>query len=406
MTLVFPPSTEACCMSTPLRYSLIAVLALLVGSNLRPVMAAVGPLLDMLQHDLGMSSTQASLLTTLPILLMGVCALGGPWLQRWVGEVRGIAWGILLIVLACAARFVIDSSGAMIVSAAVAGTGIAMVQALMPAWLKRHHPDRAGSLMGLFTTGIMGGAVVAAAGAAPAAEVGGWRVVLGVAMLPALVALLAWLRYAGGKLRHADAPALPWRHGRAWMLMVYFGVGTSAYTLVLAWLPAYYMDLGTTPTYAGYLLGALSAMEVVAGLTVSALIHRFADRRGPLTLVIGLMLLGLGCLILAPLPLMWPAIIVLGLGIGALFPLSLIVTLDHARSPAQAGALLAFVQGGGYAIAALMPLLAGAIRDQLASLEWAWICMVAGALVILVMTWIMGRPGREPKIGTVAEPAP
>src|SRR5690625_2617865 len=211
MTLVFPPSTEACCMSTPLRYSLIAVLALLVGSNLRPVMAAVGPLLDMLQHDLGMSSTQASLLTTLPILLMGVCALGGPWLQRWVGEVRGIAWGILLIVLACAARFVIDSSGAMIVSAAVAGTGIAMVQALMPAWLKRHHPDRAGSLMGLFTTGIMGGAVVAAAGAAPAAEVGGWRVVLGVAMLPALVALLAWLRYAGGKLRHADAPALPWR---------------------------------------------------------------------------------------------------------------------------------------------------------------------------------------------------
>jgi len=179
-------------MSLTPRYALVAVLALLIGLNLRPIMAAVGPLLDILQDDLGLSSTQASLLTTLPVLLMGVCALAGPWLQRQLGEVRGIAIGMLLITLASAARFIVDSSVSMILSAAVAGTGIAMVQALMPAWLKRHHPHRAGSLMGLFTTGIMGGAVVAAAGAAPAADVGGWRLVLGITMLPALsVSVLA-----------------------------------------------------------------------------------------------------------------------------------------------------------------------------------------------------------------------
>ena len=64
------------------RYSLIAGLALLVGFNLRPIMAAIGPLLEILQQDLGLSSAQASLLTTLPVFLMGVCALAGPWLQR------------------------------------------------------------------------------------------------------------------------------------------------------------------------------------------------------------------------------------------------------------------------------------------------------------------------------------
>src|SRR5690554_1308423 len=101
-------------MSATPRYSLIAVLALLIGLNLRPMLAAVGPLLDMLQQDLGLTSTQASLLTTLPILLMGVCALSGPWLQRWVGEVRGIALGMLLVVLASAARFVVDTSAGMI----------------------------------------------------------------------------------------------------------------------------------------------------------------------------------------------------------------------------------------------------------------------------------------------------
>ncbi|SDS80530.1 MFS transporter, CP family, cyanate transporter [Halopseudomonas litoralis] len=382
-------------MSTSPRYSLIAGLALIIGFNLRPIMASIGPLLDILQQDLGLSSTQASLLTTLPVFLMGVCALAGPWLQRWVGEVRGIALGMLLITLASAARLLIDSAAWLIVSAAVAGTGIAMVQALMPAWLKRNHPERAGSLMGLFTTGIMGGAVIAAAGAAPAAEIGGWRLVLGVALIPALLALIAWMRYAGGRQRTADRVVLPYRNARAWFLLAFFGIGTSAYTLVLAWLPAYYIDLGRSPVHAGYLLGALSAMEVVSGLAVSSLVHRFPDRRPLLTFVILLMLAGLGCLILAPISLMLPAIVLLGLGIGALFPLSLIVTLDHADSPAQAGALLAFVQGGGYAIAALMPLLAGVIRDTMASLQWAWVCMVFGALVVLVMTWRLGRTDDE-----------
>ena len=249
--------------------------------------------------------------------------------------------------------------------------------------------------MGLFTTGIMGGAVFAAAGAAPAAAIGGWRMVLGVALVPAVLALIAWMRYAGGRQRTVERVVLPYRNARAWFLLAFFGIGTSAYTLALAWLPAYYIDLGRSATHAGYLLGGLSAMEVVAGLAVSVLVHRFPDRRPLLTFVILLMLAGLVCLILAPIQLMLPAVVLLGLGIGALFPLSLIVTLDHADCPAEAGALLAFVQGGGYAIAALMPLLAGIIRDTMASLQWAWICMVIGALVVLVMTWRLGRADGE-----------
>lgn len=390
-------------MSATPRYALVAALALFMGFNLRPLLAAIGPLLDMLQHDLGMSSTLASLLTTLPILLMGVFALTGPWLQRHLGEVRGISLGMLLVTLASAARLMIDSSAALILSAAAAGTGIAMVQALMPAWLKRHHPQRAGSLMGLFTTGIMGGAVLGASAAAPAADIAGWRLVLGAAALPALLALLAWLGYAGGQVRHAEIPTLPYRNSRAWLLLIFFGIGTSAYTLVLAWLPAYYVDLGFSPAYSGYLLGGLSAMEVVAGLLVSALVRRFPDRRPLLTVVIGLMLAGLACLIFAPALLVLPAIALLGLGIGALFPLTLIVTLDHANSPVEAGALLAFVQGGGYAIAALMPLVAGMIRDQLASLHWAWVCMVFGSLVILIMTWQLGKPTAD--VPAAANPA-
>jgi CP family cyanate transporter-like MFS transporter len=127
-------------------------------------------------------------------------------------------------------------------------------------------------------------------------------------------------------------------------------------------LPPFYVELGCTADVAGYLLAGLAVMEVLAGLIVSAVINRFPDRRGLLAASLLAILGGLGCLIAMPLTL--PAMVLLGLGIGSLFPLSLIVTLDHADDPARAGRLTAFVQGGGYLIASIMPFAAGWMRSR------------------------------------------
>ncbi|MFV3314704.1 MFS transporter [Pseudomonas sp. NY15374] len=375
---------------TPSKASVV-LLAILVGINLRPIMASVGPLLDLLQRDLGLSNFQGGLLTTLPVMMMGLFALAGPWLLRLLGEVKGVAIGMTLIAAACAVRTYVESSTALIASAAVGGVGIAVIQSLMPAFIKRNHPQSAGMLMGLFTTGIMGGAAIAAAIAAPSAGKLGWNLTLGYAAIPAMIALIAWLLAAGNVHACPTAAGLPWRSGRAWLLLVFFGIGTGAYTLVLAWLPPFYVELGWTAKSAGYLLGALTITEVIAGLLVSALIHRFPDRRQPLALVILLLIGGLACLMTAPLQLTALAILCLGLGIGALFPLSLIVTLDHARSPAEAGSLLAFVQGGGYLIAASMPVVAGLVRDEFSSLHWAWAVMGGGAVLLLALSALL-RP--------------
>jgi cyanate permease len=51
----------------------------LVGLNLRPALAAVGPLLDMIQRTTGISDGAASLLTTIPILLMGLGCARSTW---------------------------------------------------------------------------------------------------------------------------------------------------------------------------------------------------------------------------------------------------------------------------------------------------------------------------------------
>lgn len=365
---------------------LFALLVFITALNLRPVMAAIGPLFPLLQRDVQLSATQLSLLTTLPVIMMGLAALAGPLLLRLLGEKKGVAIGLLLLMFACMARGGVPSSAILIVSALVAGLGIGLIQALMPAMIKRHSGNNAGTLMALFTTGIMAGAAMAAATAAPLAESHDLGIALAMPGLPALIALLLWLA-----VLRVNAPPkpvaspLPLHSPRAWLLMLFFGIGTSAYTLVLAWLPPFYIQNGWRPEQSGYVLGALTMTEVVAGFMLSAVVHRFSDRRLLLLAVLLLILGGLLSLIVLGGSHAWIPTILLGLGIGALFPLSLIVTLDHARSPEEAGALLSFVQGGGYLLAALMPLAAGIVRDRASSLDSAWIMMSMGVVMLMLI---------------------
>lgn len=380
---------------TPL---LIAVAVVAIALNLRPALAAIGPLLDMVESATGMSSTSASLLTTLPVLMMGVCALAGGSLSTVLGERQGIGLGLVLIGVACAARAVAGVASLLLLSALVAGVGIALVQTLIPAFIKRRFAAQAARVFALYTTGIMGGAAVAAASSAWLAQQLGWAWALAVWALPAVLAWPMWLWASRSGAASAPVAAVPgqaakqaspafWRNGRAWTLLVFFGIGTGAYTLVLAWLPPYYTGLGWHASEAGILLGGLTLTEVLAGLAVSAWIGRCPDRRGPLLLALLSLIAGLLCLVTAPLSMALPASGLLGLGIGALFPLSLIVTLDHIQEPTQAGLLVAFVQGGGYIIASGMPLLAGMLRDHFADLSQAWAVMLVGAVVLLALCW-------------------
>lgn len=360
---------------------------LLLGLNLRPILAAIGPLLDQLQAATGLSDSEAGLLTTLPILAMGICALYGGRIQRGIGEYNGILLGIVIIAIACMARGGWDSRMGLLITAALGGIGIALIQALVPSFIKRFFLQQSSLLMGLYTTGIMAGAAFAAATASPLSSVVGWQWTLAGWGGLACIALLAWTKAPSERdpavPRDAYRPA---RHSaRHWLLMLFFGIGTGAYTLVLAWLPPYYTQLGWSASQSGFLLGGLTLTEVCAGLAVSALINHFPDRRMLLVPVLLMLLAGMAALLLAPLSLAFLIMVLLGIGIGALFPLSLIVALDHAASPQETGRLMGFVQGGGYIIASVMPVLAGTIRQHTSGLDQAWMIMAAGVVALIIM---------------------
>ncbi|MCY1369091.1 cyanate transporter [compost metagenome] len=214
---------------------------------------------------------------------------------------------------------------------------------------------------------------------------------LGIWSLFAIAALLVWMLLKGGFENGTDrapGPHVQDRHAsnaRSWLLAAFFGLGTASYTCVLAWLAPYYVERGWTEQSAGLILGFLTAMEVLSGLVTPAIASRSSDRR--VVLIVLLLLIIFGFVGLALLPdtfsLLWPCM--LGIGIGGLFPMSLIVSMDHIESPSRAGNLTAFVQGIGYLIAGVSPLLAGVIRDRLASFEWAWISLAAVMTLLVAM---------------------
>ncbi|MHC8342772.1 cyanate transporter [Pseudomonas sp. RT6P73] len=372
--------------SRPALWLMVSII--LVALNLRPSMAAVGPLLSAIRGDIPLSFSLASLLTMLPVMAMGLAMFFGLSVSQRLGEQRTVLISLLIIGLATVSRLFVDSSVELIVSAMLAGIGIALIQALMPALIKSRFSDNVAVCMGLYVTSIMGGAAIAASFAPLVmTRTGSWREGLAIWAVLALVALLFWsIGRAGTSTTTAAASRNTsfFTNSRAWLLAIFFGLGTASYTCVLAWLAPYYVEKGWSEQNAGLLLGFLTAMEVLSGLVTPAIANRCRDRRLVLVVLLALIMAGFCGLILSPqhFSLLWPCL--LGLGIGGLFPMSLIVSLDHLDNPQRAGGLTAFVQGIGYLIAGLSPLMAGMLRDQSGSFEWAWWCLT-GVMALMIL---------------------
>ncbi|MFJ2486084.1 cyanate transporter [Pseudomonas sp. NPDC087639] len=373
--------------SRPATWLMLSII--LVALNLRPSMAAIGPLLSAIRGDIALNFSVASLLTMLPVMAMGLAMFFGIGISQRLGEQRTVLLSLLIIALATLSRLFVDSAAELIVSAVLAGIGIALIQALMPALIKSHFPNNVALCMGLYVTSIMGGAALAASFAPRVmVQTGSWRLGLAIWAALALLALVFWWLQRWQLPNAMTGVAKKesfFANSRAWLLAIFFGLGTASYTCVLAWLAPYYVEKGWSEQSAGLLLGFMTAMEVISGLIVPPIANRSRDRRVVLMALLGLIITGFCGLTLSPqhLSLLWPCL--LGLGIGGLFPMSLIVSLDHLDNPQRAGNLTAFVQGIGYLIAGLSPLLAGMARDQLGSFEWAWWALTAVMVAMLLM---------------------
>nr|WP_090534243.1 cyanate transporter [Paraburkholderia sartisoli] len=379
-----------------------------VGVNLRPLLSSISPLMAAIREATGLSFYGASLLTSLPVVAMGIGAFGAGALTRTVGETRGVALGLLAIGLACAARWTAQTGAMLLFTAALAGIGVASIQALLPGVIKQRFGMRVPLVMGVFSASIMGGGGLGA-GLSPwiAQLAGSWHAALAVWAFPALVALICWLwlnrRRAvnpaclSSASRHdSPRPCVSLvRNRRAWALGLYFGLVNGGYTSLVAWLPAYYLQHGADVATSGSLLAGMTVFQAAAALLLPLAAASFRDRRPWLVAGLAAQLAGIVGLTAWPeaAPLLWVAL--MGAGLGGTFALTLVTTLDHSGDHRVAARLVAFVQGIGFIVAAAAPMLAGFVRDLTGTFTAAWIMLAVTISAMIALTLVFSPRSYE-----------
>ncbi|MFC4009908.1 CynX/NimT family MFS transporter [Nonomuraea purpurea] len=372
---------------------LAAVALFAAAANLRPAIAAVSPLVDRIRADLDLSATGVSLLTTIPTLAMGLCAPLGAYVGRRHGLQRGVLVGLVVIALATAPRVLGASTWLQFSSAAIAGTGTAIAQTLLPAVVKTRFAARAGLVTSIYTAGLgLGGAVAAGVSVPLSDALGSWPGALACWALLALAGIALWSAAKGSLgLDDVTPPAgpttrgLPWRSGAAWRITTLSAVNSALYYCELAWVaPLLRDDAGAGAASAGFMLTVMISIQVVAMLAVPALLGEARDKRAGLALTMALTAAGFLGLAYAPGAAIWLWIIALGVGHGGLFTLVLTLPVVASRDPGEAGRISAMAFFVGYASAALVPLLVGALRDAMGDFRLAFGLLGALGLLMLI----------------------
>lgn len=367
-------------------YGLTLGALVLAGLNMRPFLTSLSPLLGQLRQVMELSSLAASLLPAIPMMMMGAVALAGASLMQRFPLQRLLIAGLALLFVALMARSSIQTDRELVISALFAGLGVGVVQMVMPGLIRQRFAKHSAAITGLWAGALMGGGGLGAALSPWLSAHFGWESALSGWAFPAILAMALWLTVHVPAAQNVEKITLPalWRKPRAWSLALSFGLVNGGYATCVAWLPDAYHHLGWSAQAGGSLLGAMILCQV-AGALLMPLLARKADRRPQLIISLVCQLVGMCGFLFAPLlaPWLWAAIA--GFGLGAAFPLAMVLALDHLPHPQAGARLVAFMQGAGFIIAGCMPFIAGQLQALTGSFNSVWMMQGAVTLGLIVL---------------------
>ncbi len=367
----------------------------LAALALRPQLVGIGPLVPRIQEGLGVSHAVAGLLTTIPVLCMGVFAPVAPYLLRRHGTRAAITGCVALIAVAGVGRALVPGAAGVVLLTVPIGVGMGFAGALMPVAVKERFAHRPAFATGVYATGMSVGGALSSVLAVPiAVAASGWRSSLLVYSLASGALVVAWLvctRHEPPHRRSDVRPVrLPWRNPLAWRLVAIFFCMSTSYYGLNSWLSDAYVEHGWSEGSAGALVGVLNLTALVTTLLVPWLADRAGSRRAYL---VGLgAALTLGAVLLDVVPAgAWGWATIAGLAIGALFPLVLTLPLDVGHRPAEVAAVAGMMLGVGYTLSAASPFLLGAARDATGSFTTTLSLVAASAACLLALCATLSR---------------
>ena len=375
---------------------MLGVSLVLIAFNLRDLFSSASALLPEIRDTFGLSTTGASLLTTLPVVCLGLFSPLAPRLAQRLGTERTLLAVLLLLALGIGLRGV-GWMPLLFIGTALAGACIAVGNVLLPGLVKRDFPDRTALMTGLYTMALCASAACGAGLSLPAERLfgGSTAAALAVWALPALATGLLWLPQSLSAKAHARKARVVvaglWRDPLAWQVTLFMGLQSALAYSVFGWLAPILRERGLDGITAGGIVSASVMVQAASCLFVPHLAVRGKDQR---IINVALCLIAIGGLLgllFAPLSTIWLWAVLQGVGQGGLIAVAMTVIVLRSPDSHVAAHLSGMAQCVGYLLAAIGPLVVGLIRSWTGSFGPCAILFVVIGLAAAANGWGAGR---------------
>lgn len=372
----------------------------LIAFNLRPAITSLGPLVGMIQEDVGLAHWSAGLLMSLPLVVFAIMSPLVPKMANKLTNELTLIIGLTSLLIGIVIRS-IPMTFFLFTGTLLAGLGIAIGNVLLPAVVKDKFPQKFGLMTSVYSTSMGLIASLASGISVPlATDLNlGWQGAQIVWALPVVVAILVWvllrkynLRDSGSIQQMSSASNRMWRTPLAWQIAIFMGFQSFLFYVTISWLPEILHSHGISMEAAGWLLSFTQLVGLPASFFIPVLAGR-AQSQVKIAFMLGMCaIVGYSGLLLgSSYPMLIVSIALIGFALGGAFPLALSYIGLRARNANIAAELSGMTQSTGYILAAVGPLFIGYLYDMVHSWTLPILTLIFVSVVVVVFGMLSGR---------------
>ncbi|MGP5534771.1 MFS transporter [Psychrobacter celer] len=387
--------------SSRFTFWLVLCAIVLLATNMRAPIVALGSIAPVVQEALGISETELGWLGAVPMLTFALGALISPAISKRFGLENTLIAMIALLTIGMVIRSVIPTWIGFLSGTVLLTLAIGFANTLAAPVIKQRTPNHIPLVTGCFSLTLTVAAGIVAGVVLPLSEQFGWQWALGGWALLGFFALVLWvfLRVRLGSSTRVVAPLATgssdisvWRSAFAWQIAVFMGLQSLLFYTVASFLPSIWLSKGLSAVSAGQMGSVFQFMAPVAILSLTWLVNRGRPIQALAVFAAALNVFGVLGIMYLSTDLAWLWSGLMGMGCSAIFTLSMMLFSMRTYTANQSSELSGMAQAVGYLLAFFGPLGTGWIHDATGSWDLALFMLLILMIINVVMAWLVSRP--------------
>lgn len=381
---------------------LLLVGVILVGTNLRVPLTSVGALISFIRDDLAISNALAGFITTLPLLSFAFISPFAPKIANRIGIEWTIALSLIVLLIGIGIRS-LSGISLLFTGTLFIGLAIAMGNVLIPGIIKMNFPLKVGLMTGMYAIFMNVFGALGSGLSVPIASIGnfGWQGALGVWGILTTLSLLIWLpqlkkgrnQKTAVKTEKREKSKL-WRSPLAWKITIFMGGQSLTFYTLITWLPDILHSNGYHSNAAGWMVFLMQFALIPFTFIIPVVAEKMKNQVGLSVATAVLFIVGFAGLLQGSSALIPLWVILLGIAGGSAFSLSMMFFTLRTRDGKEAAELSGMAQSFGYLLAAVGPVLVGALQDATGGWTIPLTLLILLSIVLLIVGIASGREGQ------------